>query len=366
MQAPGADDSRNNPAGPDDDVAIVIPTLNEATVMPRLLRVLGILTPAPAEVIVVDGGSQDNTGALVRESGVARLIEHSVRGRAAAINRGVAEACAPLICVLHADTTLPDDAVAVIRATMRDSKTALAGFATIIVGAERVRWGTTFHNLIKTWYAPLIFRPHLFFKGGRLLFGDHAMFFRRSDFVAVGGCDETLTVMEDADLCLRLHRRGRVRLVNRIVTTSDRRIAAWGGLKANLVTSMLESVGASVCAADSSAITPTSGSCGNYERCIVVRAKIAGCPGVPNDTAQETRACLRAGTSGKSEQVLGGKARVSAQVSHVGRCHAMIESALARIEQAQIKLLRRNEPRHMQTGVIECDQSRDRCRVAGN
>ena len=118
---------------------------------------------------------------------------------------------------------------------MRDSKTALAGFATIIVGAERVRWGTTFHNLIKTWYAPLIFRPHLFFKGGRLLFGDHAMFFRRSDFVAVGGCDETLTVMEDADLCLRLHRRGRVRLVNRIVTTSDRRIAAWGGLKANLV-----------------------------------------------------------------------------------------------------------------------------------
>jgi glycosyltransferase involved in cell wall biosynthesis len=235
MQAQGGDDFRNNSAGPDDDVAIVIPALNEATIMPRLLRLLGILTPAPAEIIVVDGGSQDNTGALVRESGLARLIEHPVRGRSAAINRGVAEASAPLICVLHADTTLPDDAVAVIRATMRDSKTALAGFTTIIVGAERVRWGTTFHNWIKTWYAPLIFRPHLFFKGARLLFGDHAMFFRRSDFVAVGGCDETLTVMEDADLCLRLHRRGRVRLVNRIVTTSDRRIAAWGGLKANLV-----------------------------------------------------------------------------------------------------------------------------------
>jgi GT2 family glycosyltransferase len=103
------------------------------------------------------------------------------------------------------------------------------------VGAERVRWGTTFHNWIKTWYAPLIFRPHLFFRGGRLLFGDQAMFFRRSDFLAVGGCDETLTVMEDADLCLRLFRRGRIRLVNRTVTTSDRRIAVWGGLKANLI-----------------------------------------------------------------------------------------------------------------------------------
>src|SRR5262249_15700163 len=195
MQAQGGDDMRNNAAGSDDDVAIVIPVLNESTVTPRLLPVLGILTPAPAEIIFVDGGSQDNTGALVRESGLARLIEHPVRGRAAAINRGVAEARAPLICVLHADTTPPDDAVAVIRATMHDSKTALAGFTTIIVGADRVRWGTTFHNLIKTWYAPLIFRPRLFFKGGRLLFGDHAMFFRRSDFVAVGGWDETLTVM---------------------------------------------------------------------------------------------------------------------------------------------------------------------------
>jgi GT2 family glycosyltransferase len=137
--------------------------------------------------------------------------------------------------VLHADTILPDDAVAVIRATMQDPRIALAGFIPLIGGAERVRWGTTFHNWIKTWYAPLIFRPHVFFQGGRLLFGDHAMFFRRSDFLAVGGCDEALTVMEDADLCLRLFRRGRIRLVNRTVTTSDRRIAVWGGLKANLI-----------------------------------------------------------------------------------------------------------------------------------
>lgn len=218
-----------------DQVAIVIPVLNEAAITPRLFRLLGILDPAPAEIIAVDGGSQDNTAVLVRQSGSVRLIEHAVRGRAAAINRGVIEARSPLICVLHADTILPDDAVAVIRATMQDPRIALAGFVPLIAGAERVRWGTTFHNWVKTWYAPLIFRPHLFFRGGRLLFGDQAMFFRRSDFLAVGGCDETLTVMEDADLCLRLFRRGRIRLVNRTVTTSDRRIAAWGGLKANLI-----------------------------------------------------------------------------------------------------------------------------------
>jgi GT2 family glycosyltransferase len=216
-------------------VAIVIPVLNEAAVMPRLLRLLAVLEPAPAEIIAVDAGSQDATAALVRASGFVRLVEHPARGRSAQINRGVAEARSKLVCVLHADTILPDDAVAVIRATMRDPRIALAGFTPLIAGADRVRWGTSFHNWIKTWYAPLIFRPHLFVRGGRLLFGDHAMFFRRADFMAVGGCDETLAIMEDADLCLRLHRRGRIRLVNRIVMTSDRRVAAWGGVKANLI-----------------------------------------------------------------------------------------------------------------------------------
>src|ERR1700758_5538769 len=43
------------------------------------------------------------------------VVRHHTRGRAAAINRGVQEATAPIICVLHADTLLPDDAVAVMR-----------------------------------------------------------------------------------------------------------------------------------------------------------------------------------------------------------------------------------------------------------
>jgi glycosyltransferase involved in cell wall biosynthesis len=218
-----------------DDVAIVIPMLNEAAVMPRLLRLLAVLVPAPAEIIAVDGGSQDETLSIVQESGLVRLVEHPVRGRAAAINRGIAEARSPLVCVLHADTILPDDALIVIRRALANPRTALAGFTPLITGAETVRWGTTFHNWIKTWYVPLIFRPHLFLRGGRLLFGDHAMFFRRADFLAVGGCDETLTVMEDADLCLRFCRLGRIRLVNRVVTTSDRRVAAWGGFKANMI-----------------------------------------------------------------------------------------------------------------------------------
>ncbi len=219
-------------SGP-DDVAIVIPMLNEAAALPRLIRVLSILDPPPVAIIAVDGGSTDASVSLARDAGF-RVVGHG-RGRPAQINRGVHESDAALVMVLHADTLPPDDAVAVVRTTLADPRVALAGFTPIIAGAETVRWGTTFHNWIKTWYVPLLFRPHLFLRGGRLLFGDHAMFFRRADFLAVGGCDETLTVMEDADLCLRLVRRGRVRLVNRLVVTSDRRVAAWGGLKANWI-----------------------------------------------------------------------------------------------------------------------------------
>ena len=52
---------------------------------------------------------------------------------------------------------------------------------------------------------------------------------------AAGGCDPTLLVMEEADLCIRFHRLDRTRLVNRVVITSDRRVAAWGALRANWI-----------------------------------------------------------------------------------------------------------------------------------
>jgi rSAM/selenodomain-associated transferase 2 len=213
------------------DVAVIIPMLNEEDALPRLVRLLRVLDPAPAEIVAVDGGSSDHSVEIARQAGFS-VLQHS-RGRARQINYGVEAASATLICVLHVDTILPDDAVAVIRDTMADERVALAGFTPIIQGSHKVRWLTTFHNWIKTWYVPLLFRPHLFLRGGRLLFGDHAMFFRRADFLKVGGCDPDLAYMEDADLCLRLHRVGRVKLVNRTVITSDRRIAAWGELKAN-------------------------------------------------------------------------------------------------------------------------------------
>lgn len=214
-------------------ITLVIPVLNEERALPKLFEVIAALDPQPSQIIAVDGGSLDATPELLQASGW-RIIT-TPPGRAIQINAGVAAATTELVCVLHADTVPPQDMVAVIEAEMADPRIALAGFTPLIKGPDKTRWFTTFHNWIKTWYAPLITRPHLFFQGVRLLFGDHAMFFRRSQYLAVGGCDPGTPVMEEADLCIKMARLGRVRLVPRWIETSDRRIAAWGPLKANWI-----------------------------------------------------------------------------------------------------------------------------------
>ena len=214
-------------------VALVVPALNEEAALPELVAALSRLDPAPAEIILVDGGSDDRTCAIAREAGWRVLF--CEKGRARQINHGVAEARADLVCVVHADTLPPADMVRVIAHTLSDPAIALASFTPVIRGPHKTRWGTTVHNWAKTWYAPLLTRPHLFARGVRLLFGDHAMFFRRADFLRLGGCTPGDAVMEEADLCVKFARLGKVKMVPRRVYTSDRRIAAWGPLKANWI-----------------------------------------------------------------------------------------------------------------------------------
>ncbi len=214
-------------------VGIVLPVLDEERALPAMFAVLAKLEPAPADILFVDGGSEDQTCAIIEQAGYRLLT--SDRGRALQINAGVAAIGTDAVCVLHADTIPPSDMVAVIAETLADPCIALASFTPLIKGPEKTRWFTTFHNWIKTWYAPLITRPHLFVRGVRLLFGDHAMFFRKADFLAIGGCTPSDAVMEEADLCVKFARLGKIRLVPRWVETSDRRIAAWGPLKANWI-----------------------------------------------------------------------------------------------------------------------------------
>ncbi len=223
-------------------VSIVIPTLNEAEVLERTLRQLSVLDPPAWEVLVVDGGSEDETVVIAQRlcktftsCAEARVLTSDTRGRSVQMNQGAQAATGEILCFLHADTWVPDDLVAVIEQTLADKTIACGGFISLMVGSVTTRWGVSLHNYLKTYYAPLIFRPHLFFKGLRLLFGDQVIFCRRADFWEVGGFDSAIPILEEADLCLKLVQLGRICQVNRVVQSSDRRVARWGSLKATAI-----------------------------------------------------------------------------------------------------------------------------------
>src|SRR5579871_606534 len=97
-------------------LTIVLPVLNEATIIVSGLQALAPLRARGAEIIVVDGGSTDGTPQLAAP--LADRVIAMPSGRGAPMNAGAALGCGDALLFLHADTLLPADADRLIAAAL--------------------------------------------------------------------------------------------------------------------------------------------------------------------------------------------------------------------------------------------------------
>jgi rSAM/selenodomain-associated transferase 2 len=194
-------------------VSIIIPTLNEASVLPETLEALQ-RQPGPFEVIVVDGGSTDATKARARAAGTT--VIDAPRGRGPQMNCGAEHARANLLLFLHADTQLPPNGLSLIRDAL--------------VGADAGLFRLSFDR------DSLLLRFYAWCTGWnwiRLCFGDRGLFTTRRAFEAVGGFPDW-PLFEDLELAARLDEFGTFRFLDAAVTTSARRFQEHGLLRQQL------------------------------------------------------------------------------------------------------------------------------------
>jgi rSAM/selenodomain-associated transferase 2 len=186
-------------------LSIVMPLLNEAARIVEALEALATLRRCGAEVIVVDGGSNDGTADLATP--LADRVIVSPRGRARQMNAGAVVAQGRMLLFLHADTRLPADADTLV-------ERALA----------RHRWGR-FDVILEgrsVWLRVIAAMMNLRSRLTGIATGDQAIFVTPAAFAAAGAYPDQ-PLMEDIELSKRLKHLGPPACLRARVTTSARR-----------------------------------------------------------------------------------------------------------------------------------------------
>ena len=191
-------------------LSVIIPTLNEAPRICGLLENIQAVRDARpdllVEVIVVDGGSSDQTIALAQD--LAEQVFTSPAGRAVQMNAGAAQAKHGVLLFLHGDTLLPQETISLLQQA-------------IDIGAHWGRFDVQFDSAAKR------FRALAYMMNGRsrltgICTGDQGIFVRRDIFEQVGGY-APIALMEDIELSRRLRRLQSPFIIRRPVITASRR-----------------------------------------------------------------------------------------------------------------------------------------------
>ena len=187
-------------------LSIIIPVLNEAETIAARLAALQALRERGVEVIVVDGGSADDSAG--RAAPLADRVITAPRGRGRQMNAGAEQATGDVMLFLHADTVLPDSATERIEAAVTGG--ALWGrFDVRIEGAS---------VMLPIVAALMNGRSRL----TGIATGDQAIFATREAFARVGGFPD-IPLMEDIAFSSAMRRMARPACLAEKVTTSGRR-----------------------------------------------------------------------------------------------------------------------------------------------
>lgn len=199
--------------GTDPTVSIIVPVLNEAERIGASLRRLSRDVP-DAELIVVDGGSTDQTAHIAARH--ARVVA-APPGRGTQLNAGAAAASGQVLWFIHADTIVAPAAWDQLQEALRNPE--------VIGGGLTLRFDVHTPALDYLAWASNQRARRL----GQI-FGDQAMFVRRDAFTALGGFPD-YPLMEDFELSRRMHRSGRQVLLPATATSSARRFQAHGTVR---------------------------------------------------------------------------------------------------------------------------------------
>ncbi len=197
------------------NLSVIVPVLNEADLIRGFISHLRDRLPA-AEIVIVDGGSSDDT-LLELEAMQAKLnfeIRSAAPGRARQMNAGARAASGEILLFLHVDSRLPEGCAQQMERLLQDPGYAGGCFRLRFPRPARIfRVSDSLGN----------FAVDLF----RIALGDHGIFCRAGAFQACHGYPD-IPLMEDADFYRALRRAGRVRQLPAAIETSPRRYEACG------------------------------------------------------------------------------------------------------------------------------------------